>query len=385
MGIKSRRKKGVALIYNPHNLHQFIWYYCTYGRDYDWTALCFPNGYKGEYMSEYCKKSGIFKEIIRRSESFVTIPVRKKCIMFIQMFLYALTKQQMNYCRKYIENYLSYDEYDIAVVLTDAGIVSGMFIGAGNDKKIVILEDGTGDYAERGMRYLQKHWKNFYDWQGFLIAKMGYANPGYHYRLNTTKHCEKFSSHPDQMIYRDYKNIRQLFDFTYTDEALFQKIVKKVYHQISEYDFEQIDAVVFTNRLSDFCEDAGPYIEKFQNYINGRYKNILLKRHPRDETNYMFDEQIRVQEIDNSIPAEVILPYIKGKEVVFMFASSIFLYMQAYSCRPHFLYFDGLYEQNIKSNTLLKYITKKEMMQQLKRFGLCDSHIIEIIKHGRVT
>lgn len=97
MGIKSRRKKGVALIYNPHNLHQFIWYYCTYGRDYDWTALCFPNGYKGEYMSEYCKKSGIFKEIIRRSESFVTIPVRKKCIMFIQMFLYALTKQQMNY------------------------------------------------------------------------------------------------------------------------------------------------------------------------------------------------------------------------------------------------------------------------------------------------
>ena len=187
------------------------------------------------------------------------------------------------------------------------------------------------------------------------------------------------------MIYRDYKNIRQLFDFTYTDEALFQKIVKKVYHQISEYDFEQIDAVVFTNRLSDFCEDAGPYIEKFQNYINGRYKNILLKRHPRDETKYMFDEQIRVQEIDNSIPAEVILPYIKGKEVVFMFASSILLYMQAYSCRPHFLYFDGLYEQNIKSNTLLKYITKKEMMQQLKRFGLCDSHIIEIIKHGRVT
>lgn len=385
MDTTTKKKKGIALIYDPHNLHQFIWYYCTYGRDYDWTALCLPNGYKGEYMSAYCEKSHIFKKIIRDDKCFLTMPMKKRLGFFTDMFLHAITGQQMKYCKKFIGQYVPFQKYDLTVVLTDVGIISGMFIGASKERRTVILEDGMGDYAARPWNYLLKHWRNIYDWQGFLVAKMGYANPGHYYKLRTTKHCEKFSSHPDQMIYRDYKNIRQLFDFTYTDEALFQKIVKKVYHQISEYDFEQIDAVVFTNRLSDFCEDAGPYIEKFQNYINGRYKNILLKRHPRDETNYMFDEQIRVQEIDNSIPAEVILPYIKGKEVVFMFASSILLYMQAYSCRPHFLYFDGLYEQNIKSNTLLKYITKKEMMQQLKRFGLCDSHIIEIIKHGRVT
>lgn len=373
-----KKKKGLALIYDPHNLHQFIWYYCTYGKDYEWTALCLPNGYKGEYMSEYCEKSHIFKKIIRDNKCFLTMSMKKRLGIFINMFLYAITGQQTKYCRKFIGQYVTSDEYDLTVVLTDVGIVSGMFIGVSAEQRTVILEDGMGDYAARPWNYLLKHWRNIYDWQGFLVAKMGYANPGHYYKLRTTKYCEKFSSHPNQMLYTDYKSMQQLFDLTHTDEKFFRKIVKKVYHQISEYNFDQIDAVVFTNRLYDFSEDAGMYIEKFQNYISRRYKSILLKRHPRDETNYVFDKQMKVQEIDNSIPAEVILPYIKGKEVVFMFTSSILLYMDAYHCKPRFLYFHGLYEKNKKSNTLLKYITKKEMQQYLKRFGMDGSPMLEI-------
>lgn len=378
MDSKSKKKKGIALIYDPHNLHQFIWYYCTYGKDYDWTALCLPNGYKGEYMSEYCEKSHIFTKIIRDDKCFLTMPMKKRIGFFMNMLLYATIGQQKKYCKKFIKQYVSLDEYDVTVVLTDVGIISGMFIGVSKEHRTVILEDGMGDYAARPWNYLLKHWRNLYDWQGFLVAKMGYANPGHYYKLRTTKYCEKFSSHPDQMIYGNYKNIRRLFDLTHTDESLFRKIVKNVYDQISICDFEQIDAVIFTNRLYDFSEEAGPYIEKFQNYINSRYKNILLKRHPRDETKYVFRKQIKVQEIDNSIPAEVILPYIKGKEVIFMLTSSILLYMQAYHCRPYFLYFNGLYDQNIKSNTLLKYITKKEMRDVLKRFGPDNSSVIEI-------
>ena len=49
-------KKGLAVIYDPHNLYQFIWYYCNAGRDMVWDALCLPNDKKGEYMHTYCEK-----------------------------------------------------------------------------------------------------------------------------------------------------------------------------------------------------------------------------------------------------------------------------------------------------------------------------------------
>jgi hypothetical protein len=57
------KKKGLAVIYDPHNVYQFLWYYCTYGKDIEWYALCLPNSYKGEYLSNECKKMNIFKEI----------------------------------------------------------------------------------------------------------------------------------------------------------------------------------------------------------------------------------------------------------------------------------------------------------------------------------
>ena len=61
-------KKGLAVIYDPHNVYQFLWYYCTYGKDIEWSALCLPNSYKGEYLSEPCRKLGIFKKIYRDTD-----------------------------------------------------------------------------------------------------------------------------------------------------------------------------------------------------------------------------------------------------------------------------------------------------------------------------
>ena len=60
-----KNKRGLAVFYDPHNVYQFLWYYCTYGQDMDWDALCLPNSFQGEYVSEWAEKLGIFKNIYR--------------------------------------------------------------------------------------------------------------------------------------------------------------------------------------------------------------------------------------------------------------------------------------------------------------------------------
>ena len=174
MDKRNKKRKGIALIYDPHNLYQFLWYYCTYGDEYEWTALCLPNGAKGEYMSVYCEKSGIFDEIIRDKDgAFLTMSLRQRLVVFGQMFWYAIRGMQKKYCKRLVGKYINDEEYDIAVVLTDVGIVSGAFIALSDEKRVVILEDGMGDYFERSNRSLLKNLFNPYDWQGFLLAKMG--------------------------------------------------------------------------------------------------------------------------------------------------------------------------------------------------------------------
>lgn len=376
--MENNKKKGIAVIYDPHNLYQFIWYYATYGKEYEWTALCLPNGYKGEYMSSFCEKTGIFEKIIRDEQVYLNASIKTKAKEFMKMCFYAATRRQKRYCKKLVSKYVDINQYEIAVVLTDVGIVSGAFIGLGEEKRIVILEDGMGDYAERPKGYIRKHLFNPFDIQGYLVAKMGYANPAHYYPLKTTRYCEKFCSNPEQMLYREYKVIKQLFEYTNTDKKLFDCIIENVYTEIQTCDFQKADAIIFTNRLYDFGDNVEPYIEKFENYVNSHYENIILKRHPRDETKYKFDENVKVQEISNSIPAEVLLPYISNMNVLFMLTSSILLYMHAYRYQPTFLYFKGLHEQNLKEKTYLKYMTREVMNDYLEKFDLKDSPVIEI-------
>lgn len=376
--METSKKKGIAVIYDPHNLYQFIWYYATYGKEYEWTALCLPNGYKGEYMSKFCEKAGIFEKIIRDEQAYLNASIKTKAKEFIKMCFYAIAGRQSQYCKKLISKYVNIDQYEIGVVLTDVGIVSGAFIGLGQEMQIVILEDGMGDYAERPKGYIRKHLFNPFDIQGYLVAKMGYANPAHYYPLKTTKYCEKFCSNPDQMLYRDYKTIKQMFEYTNTDRKLFEHIIEHVYTEIQTCDFQKAEAIIFTNRLYDFGDNVQSYIKNFENYVNSHYENIILKRHPRDETKYKFGENVKVQEISNSIPAEVLLPYLSDVKILFMLTSSILLYMHAYQYQPTFLYFRGLHEQNLGEKTYLKYMTRETMNEYLEKFDMKDSIVIEV-------
>lgn len=369
-------KKGLIIVYDPHNLYQFLWYYCSYGKEIEWDALCLPNEGKGEYMGDYCEKTGIFKNIYRYNTEYTHMNSLGKAKIFLQMIAHALTHRQKEYCYKLLKQYVDIERYDTIVVMTDVGFVTGACLAFGKEKKVVILEDGLGDYAERTNKYLLEHITNPYDWQGFLLANMGYSNVGHYYPLKTTKDCDKFCSHPDFLNYTKYKTMNKLYDFSNTDMDLFHSLVEKIYPLLKEYDYENVDVILFTEALNCFSEDTKKYLDIVQKYVLKNYNSVLLKKHPLDQNSYKFESSITVQEVPSSIPAEVLFPYITGKKILFMNISSVLFYLNEKHENIDIFYFEGLYEKCMQENTFLKYMDMEEFKEKLRSYKMEDINII---------
>ncbi|MDD5929236.1 MAG: glycosyltransferase family 52 [Spirochaetales bacterium] len=370
-------KKGLAVIYDPHNVYQFLWYYCTYGKKIDWYALCLPNSYKGEYLSKECKKLNIFKEIYSDSIPFDSLSLKKKIGLFLKMFCYAVFGRQKAFAKKMIASYINGLDFDTAVILTDVGFISGMFCLLGDEKEISILEDGQTDYVVRKYSNIFKHITNFYDVQGFFLSLLGYSNTGHYFPLCSTKKCIKYSSLPDKMQYTRYKEIRTLFDMRLTEIPLFNSLVSKIYPNISNYFMTKDISILFTTPLNDFSSDNDYYIHQLEKYINSNCKNLLLKRHPRDKTNYSFLSSVSVSEIPQNIPAEILLPYLSGSKIVFMSHSSINLYMKQFCYHAFFLYFKSLYKISKKEkNIISKYPKYSDFCKEIDFFDFNHEIIV---------
>ena len=361
--------KGLAVIYDPHNFFEFVWYYSTYGEHLEWDAICLPNGNKGTYMAEYCKESGIFDEVYVYDDCFDAMSKGEKLSMFVQMLMYAIVGKQNIYCEKLVNKYVDISEYEIVVVLTDAGVFNGAIMALGDKANVVVLEDGDGDYVERKNSNIFRHFFSPYYWQGFLLAKMGYACPGHSFPLKSTQYCEKFSMLPDKMPYRDYKDIKQLFDFKNTNESLYQSIFEKIYVDLNTIDFKIVDAVLLTENIYDFSQEPEEYAEKIERYINQNYSSILLKRHPRDDYQYNFGDNVTVIEVDQSLPAEVLLPYIKGKEVIIYGTTSVGIYLGKNNT-VKYLYLDGFDRASARQNTPAQYATYSQVEDYMELYEL---------------
>lgn len=373
-------KKGLAVIYDPHNVYQFLWYYCTYGKDIEWDALCLPNSFKGEYLSQLCKKLGLFKNVYRDTTPFDSIPLIKRFFIFIKMLFFALFGQQRAFSRSIINKYINNSDFDIAVVLTDVGFISGLFLTLAPEKEIIILEDGMGDYELRKYSNIFKRIRNLFEIQGFCLAILGYSNVGHYYPLRTTKNCIKYCSHPDKMLYRDYKEMKVLFDMEKTNITLFKKYLEVLYPEILDYFKEVADLIILTTSFCDYVSDEKPYINKIQSYVNNNYqgKKILIKKHPRDNAIYNFSSNIVVSEIPSSIPAEVLLPYIGNIEIIFCDHSSTNLYLMPYGYNPKFIYFSNLFEESKMHQSLCRYRKRQDFIDRLRFFGLQKSEIIDL-------
>lgn len=370
-------KKGLVIVYDPHNLYQFLWYYASYGRDVSWTALCLPNGSKGEYMGEYCEKSKIFERVIRSEESFEKKDVMQKLIVLIQMVWYHILGKETDYCKKILNEYIDIEKYSDICVMTDVGIVSGAAVAMGQEKKVVIFEDGIGDYAERKSRFEFNYLKNPYTMIGFWIAKMGYSNPGHYSELKTTQYCIKYSSHPQKMQYQKYSSHMQLYDYSQTDLSVLDEICKRTYGDWNKSEIADCEAIVFTEAFNAFGVESN-YIEKeLFEYLKKKHKKILVKKHPLDTAEYTSDDELEIRIISNEIPGEVLIPYLEGKKIYFLGMSSLLMYMTELKQNIKFFYFEKIYE-DASGRGYLNYPSKQYIENYIIEYGYHKEQIINI-------
>ena len=372
-------KKGIAVFYDPHNVYQFLWYYCTYGKDVKWTALCLPNSFKGDQVSDYCSKLRLFETIIKSQELFEGWSQWRQFVEFLKMFFYACMGKQTIYAKKFLKKIIGNVPYDKAVVLTDCGYVSAMFIAMSKEKDVIILEDGMGDYLERKYSNILKNYTNLYSVKGFILSFLGYVNFSSRYPLRTTKNCVKFSSHPEKMRYKEYKSIEKLFDMSKTDKELFKSQLEIIYPGIQNYFINKPEIILFTTPLIDYTDNSLKYYRKVEDFFNRNgAKNLLIKKHPRDRFDYSFDSHIKVEEIPQIIPAEVLLPYLGGIKIFFMDFSSTNLYMTSFHYTPKFFYFNDLCNEKSTIGCSEKYAPRDKFIERFSFLNLKNEDIIDL-------
>ena len=373
----SEQGKGLVIIYDPHSLQQFIWYYFTYGTGKKWDALCLPNGYKGTYMEPYCRKTGLFDTIIKDDTEYMSLGLFRKFKLICKMTGYYIVGKRKLCAKRILNEYVgSIDDYDEVVALCDIGFISGLCALLGDEKTISYLDDGLGDYNYRDK------WSNTYKktslmyWQGFVMSRMGYGCAGRFY-FKPTEKCIKYCAVPEEMKYRNYKEIRS-FDMSNTDVDGYNNTLRRTYVGLSDIDFDSVDAVFFTDNLEVFSPNYQDYYDKCSRIIGGKHRTVLLKKHPRDGATYSFPDGVRVIEVDNEIPAEIILPYLKGKQIYFSIFSSIIIFMQQYNYSYSILYSSQMYQDNISNpKSTWHFHSKERVLDLCRRFSTNEYNIIE--------
>lgn len=359
--MKKESKNAVAVICTNKNLYDFLWYYCTYNRDYKWTAIVqYYGSLNNQALFDVCKKLGIFENVLQCRDNYEIMPFRQKSYEMLKMICYYILKKRKQYFSKIVKKYV--EDFDLAVVCCDHMLIHAAFISMGDEKEVIILEDGLGDYQKR-YSHLNGKITDIYNLAAYLCAKMGYFNFKMCYTLPTTKKCIKYSKDPVRMIYRDYKSIQRLQDFLSTDKELFYQLLSKWIGKLPEK--LSAEAIFFTSTLYDYMEDDDMQIRKSIEYVNKHFggKTIFLKKHPRDKQVYKFKESINVIELSSQIPTEVLVDLLDINKALFMDLSNIVLLKEEYLKNGIFFHYRN-YKQ--KSDQKSYEATFRSLINQFK-------------------
>ena len=366
-------KKALAILSSPKTLCDFFWFYVEYGKEYEWDAYI----QKGFILSEgWLKKTELFQTIyVDDTDLTKTNPIRKFILAF-QMLVYKLINCREKFARKIIKNKTNEKEYDLYIVVPySMGLLPGLVFLLGKEKEVVILEDGLSDYTERPNKWEKTNPHNMLYLASFLFAKMGYADLTFQYDLDSYRYCIKCSSNPMELEYKEYKEIRTIGTFTSNNQKEYNKLINKTF---DIKDISDADVVLYTSPLNDITDDEellSIIISKTQRFIDENYSGskLILKKHPRDETEYVFCQSIQVVEIDNIIPGEIIEELLANKNehiIISMYVSTI---LQHISNDNYIV----LYYKDLEDGPL-KMPYKQEFLRVAEKCSIYSNKIVEI-------
>lgn len=341
-------KKALAILFSPKSLIDFTWYYYAYARKYKWDALIFPCG-EEIIIDDPCKKSGLFEHIYMENVIYNRLSLLKMGILFGQMLLHWLIGNKKKYVRKFFEEKIGNMDYDLHLVFSDwSALSAGLLECLADETKTVVLEDGMADYVYRTKKFCaDAPLKDSVI--GYLMCHMGYASLNTyatHYVTDNTMYCEKYATHPERMKYTNYKSISRLRDMSKVDIVEYNMCLRKMY-DINDIDGFTGDVILFTAPLLGYFNDISTLIAKTVNYIVTTYSpnRVIIKKHPRDKSDYVFPENIEVAEMNAKLPGELLLQLITCKKHIFMYPSSLLMSYSSYDAIEVLIY-KNLTEKN---------------------------------------
>ncbi len=319
-----RKKQAVAVIFSNVNLYDFLWYYATYGKAYEWTAVTEYYVSSDIELSKECERIGIFKKVIFYEVNTKHMSDFRKAARLAKAAAFYIVGKRDWYCKKLIAGCV--DTYDLAVVANSTELLHGAFISQSAEKETVILEDGGADRKETFHKWKRSNGglDMIYNLVNYLWSKMGYCDMGNCYELDTCRDCTKYALRPEQLKHRTYKHIFQIHDNTHTDMELLKRLIKNWCGDCLPEGL-CAEAIIYTAPLNDIFENYEEIKHQVEEYVNENYggKRVLLKKHPRDTWAYQFDDTVEVMEVPASVPAELCIAEIEVELCLFEFMSTV--------------------------------------------------------------
>lgn len=367
-------KRGLFVCYDPHALMQFLQFYCMGDFPAEWDVLCLPVENGEEYMHSYCEKAGLFKNIFVGNVEYMNLPFFKKLGLFLYMFFFAIIGLRKKCCAKILNEYVGdINQYEILCSNIDTGFISGMLASFGKEKDVVYFEDGALDY-----NVFRLKWKTaFYpvlslmNIQCVIMARLGYFAKNAVF-FNPTKFCIKYVTNKNELTYKNYKEIRE-FILSDLQISIFTSIQRQLFPELSNLDFSDGQPILFTTPFTDIDKDVEKFYDKIIYYMSNISNVIYIKKHPRDNTEYCFSDNIKVVEIPKSIPSEILYPLLNNNLCYFMNISSSIIGLKPFVSKIKVFY---IKDMNDKFKN--KYTSLNIVKNYLERFMKDKYEIIEL-------
>ncbi len=314
-------KRTLVMITGPYQLLQALWYYSVHPED-EYVALlklADTNEQVKKNLTDQCGASGIFKDIVVLKGVSIDSSLFNKAGLFLKMFLFYITGRRKALTEKIIKSEIGDMQYDSVLVDSENSILGGAFIDHADKKYTMIMQEGLSDIMPRRDKPVRKAGEII----GYILARMGYCNPSFFYKMKTTGNCYKMSSVEQLMKYRNFKGMIRLFSDR--ENELYSKIVNRTFSKMDWPALREADVLLITAPLKKIGGGTNEY-EALHRWLKQQYpgRTILIKKHPRDDYPYQWDD-MKIQEVSSGIPAEILLSEVRHQHVVMSFISTCVL------------------------------------------------------------
>ncbi len=355
-----KKKKALAEITGPYRLLQVFWIAVQYP-DYEWDIVLRYIDGKTETvkkMEKQCIDSGLFSNIFLCMETNRELSFWGKVKKSIYLVLVFLFFQRDRCFKRDIEKVVGCFDYDLILTEPSFALFSCELMYFGKNHDVCLLEDGTWEYAQNIFPYgiVMRFIGRFFFLLG-IYNFVGYKN----FSLN--KRCIKYASNPSELLEKNYKEVRMLFsENSFSTE--YNSVLKKTY-DISDVDY---DLIVFTTDGLGNTDESfkGKVIAWLEEHYSD--KKILIKPHPLDSYQYSSSKCNLVAKY-KTIPGEVILSIISDTPIIFMYPSTLLMFVKK-----------GDYDYMILdySDDLINSVYRHSYDEFISTLSIPDNNIIKI-------